>query len=181
MQGSGSVCIIVSVVAATVVGGVRPAAAQDTGLLPVRVKVGVFRPTSGTTRNFAGSTNFDGEVDAALPGMGGGKTLIGAGYSQGSRNGGKLRVIPITVARMFAPPNPVAGATGNVYFGVGAGPYFVKASAGGAAQSKTTLGAFGMAGYQFPGPFFVEAKYHVVGKVAGLSPGGLAIMVGRRF
>jgi hypothetical protein len=116
-----------------------------------------------------------------LPNFGAGKYIFTAGYSQGSGDGGKLRVIPVTVARVFGPPNPLAGVTGNVYFGVGAGAYFLKASAGGESESKTTLGGFGVIGYQFPNPYFIEAKYHVAGSVNGISPNGLAILVGRHF
>lgn len=160
--------------------GVKPAAAQGTGLIPVRAKIGVFLP-QGDAKDFAGSTHFNGEIDVSPPNLGQGKFTFTAGYYQGSENGHKLRMVPITVGRTFAPPNPVSGVTGNPYFGLGAGPYFLRASGAGASESKTTIGGFGMAGYQFPNKFFVEAKYHLAGKVAGISPRGLALMVGRSF
>ncbi|MBV9865857.1 MAG: hypothetical protein JO316_10925 [Abitibacteriaceae bacterium] len=159
----------------------KPALAQSTGPVPVRVKLGVLLPAQSTTKNFAGSTQFNAEADVAIPSLGAGRTLVGLGYSQGSKNGGKLRSIPLTVTRLFSPPNPVAGVTGNVYFGLGAGAYFLRASGPGGSASKTRPGAFGVVGYQFPNPFFVEAKYHIVGKVVGVSPTGLSLMIGRRF
>lgn len=169
--------------ALAVAGMVGTAAkAQDTGLLPVRAKVGVNLVRSSATKNFAGSTGFGAEVDASLPRLlGMTKTFISAGYFQNSSNGGKLRMIPITVGRYFSPPNPVAGTTGNVYFGAGLGPYFLRASNGGGSASKTTIGGFASLGYQFPNPYFVEAKYHLVGKVGGLNPSSLVIMAGRHF
>jgi len=158
-----------------------PATAQGTGIVPVRVKLGVLLPQDNDTKDFAGSTHLNGEVDVSLPNFGQGKYIFTAGYSQGSRDGGKLRVIPLTVARVFGPPNPLSGIIGNVYFGVGAGAYLLKASSAGDSESKTTIGGFGVIGYQFPNPYFVEAKYHVAGSVRGISPNGLAILVGRHF
>ena len=159
----------------------QPAAAQGTGIVPVRVKVGLMLPQDSDTKDFAGSRLLNGEVDVSLPNLGAGKYILTAGYAQGSRGGGKLRVIPVTVARVFGPPNPLSGVTGNVYFGLGAGAYFLRASGGGTSESKTRLGGFGLIGYQLPNPYFIEAKYHVAGSVNGISPNGLAIMVGRHF
>ena len=152
----------------------EPAAAQTAGILPVRIKAGVLLPQDG-------GTAFNGEVDLAVPTPGAGQTMLTAGYAEGRENGRKLRIIPVTIARIFAPPNPVAGVTGNVYFGIGVGAYFLRASGGGASESKTRPGGFAMAGYQFPSALFVEAKYHVTGEVAGLSPNGVALLLGRRF
>ena len=161
---------------------VSPAQAQDTStLFPVRAKIGVLMPSDKNTRNFSGSTQFNIEADLALPNLGQGKYFVSAGYSQGSRSGNKLRVIPVTIGRMFSPLNPAKSITGNLYFGAGVGPYFLRASNGVASASKTTVGGYGVVGYQLPNPYFVEAKYHLAGKVAGINPSGLAVMVGRRF
>lgn len=154
--------------------------AQSTGLIPVRAKIGAFFP-QGSGKDVGGSTAFNLEADVAVPNLGLGRTFLTAGYQQGSRNGGKLRVIPITIGRMFSPPNPAQSLTGNVYFGAGLGPYFVRVSGGGSSESKTTIGGFGVVGYQFPKPYFVEAKYHIAGKVSGINPGGFALLVGRHF
>lgn len=166
------------------VASIRPAAAQglaSVNPLKARLKIGVLLPGQGDTRTFTGSTHFNAEADIAIPNLGQGRTYASIGYSQGSKNGGRLRSIPLTLTRIFSPPNPVSGVTGNVYFGLGAGAYFLRASGRGASINKTRLGGFGVVGYQFPNPFFVEAKYQFVGKVAGVSPTGLALMVGRRF
>ena len=162
-------------------GAARPAQAQDTGLIPVRAKIGGIYPTSGDTRDLTGSAHFGGEVDVALPKLLGGKYLISAGFFQGSESGNKLRMIPLTIGRYFQPPNPAKALTGNVYTGVGLGAYFLKGQVGAVSDSKVVPGGYGVVGYQFPNPYFVEAKYHLVGKVSGLRPGGLAIMVGRHF
>lgn len=152
----------------------QPAHAQDTGLVPLRLKIGAYAPKDG-------GTPLDAEADVRLPVPGLGNTFVTAGYSQGSKNGRRLRVIPLTITRLFAPINPAKGITGNPYFGLGAGAYLLRASGGGNSESNTTIGGFALAGYQFPNPYFVEAKYHVAGKVGGLSPNGFALMLGRRF
>ena len=154
--------------------------AQDTGRLPVRAKIGVLL-RSGDAKDLAGGTAFNIEADVAIPNLGQGKYLVSAGYSQSSSNGGKLRMIPVTIGRYFSPFNPLKSATGNVYFGAGLGPYFVRASDGVRSESKTTIGGYGVVGYQFPQKYFIEAKYHVVGSVAGVNPGGLALMIGTKF
>ena len=161
----------------------KPAAAQLGSIFPVRVKAGVFMPQDGQTRDFSGSTLFNAEIDLALPSPGAGQTILTAGYSEGSKSGRKFRMIPLTVSQVFTPPNPAAGLTGNVYFGAGAGVYLLRASGGSTAGSreKTTLGGFAVVGYMFPKTYFIEGKYHVAGDVDGLSPNGLAVMLGRRF
>lgn len=156
------------------------AQAQTTGLIPFRAKIGGFFP-QGSGKDFAGSTAFVVEADAAIPNLGAGKLFASAAYIQGSNSGRKLRVIPITLGRYFSAPNPLAGVTGNVYGGLGAGAYLVRASTPTDSESKATIGGFGVVGYQFPSKLFVEAKYHVAGRVGGVRPGGLALMVGRSF
>lgn len=166
--------VLLAVLAAGLGGLAGPAQAQISSPLPLRVKLGVFLPEDG-------GTSLNGEVDLTVPAPGAGRTVVTAGYAEGSEGGRRLRVIPVTISQVFSPPNPASGLTGNVYFGAGAGAYFLRVSGGGRSESKTTLGGFGVAGYQFPGEFFVEAKYHIAGKVAGLSPNGFAFLLGRRF
>jgi len=122
------------------------------------------------------------EVDVRIPRILG-ADFVSAGIQTRSNNGGRLRVVPITLSRTFQPPNPVGGITGSPYFGVGAGAYFLNArNSGGESDSKIAPGAFGQVGYQFPNKFFVEAKYQIVaGKAAGLRPNGLVLAVGRSF
>lgn len=180
---AGGMALTTLAVGGSVVGiPARPAAAQINNPLPIRVKLGVLLPQHGDTKRDTGDVHFNAEVDLALPLPGAGSRQVTVGYSQSLESGKKLRAIPVTVAQVFSAPNPAAGITGNVYFGLGFGAYFLRASGGGVSESKTRLGGFGMAGYQFPNAFFVEAKYHLVsGKVAGLSPNGLAFLLGRRF
>ena len=66
---------------------------------------------------------------------------------------------------------------------MGIGAYFLQGDDGiGSSESKTTFGGFAQAGYQFPNPYFVEAKYQLVAEKAdGLSANGLMLFVGRRF
>ena len=166
---------------AFVAGNATICRAQDTGLIPVRAKLGLNYPTDSGTRNATGSVHLGGEVDVALPKIFGGKYIVSAGYFEGSDKGNKLRTIPLTIGRYFQPPNPAKSLTGNVYAGAGIGAYLLRGQVGAVSDSKTTIGGYGSVGYQFPNPFFVEAKYHLTGKVNGLRGGGLTVMVGRHF
>jgi hypothetical protein len=140
-------------------------------------------PASGERTRLFGNTHFNAEVELLLPRVfpGSGITGVNVGYSQGSRDGNKLRMIPVTVEKLFGLPNPAAAVTGNIYGGAGIGPYFVRVSGNRGSESKTTIGGFGVVGYQFPSKLFVEAKYHLAGRVGGVSPKGFALLVGRSF
>jgi hypothetical protein len=173
--------MVLALSGALVMGGASIAQAQDTGTIPVRVKLGGLYPTNSNTRNATGSVHLGGEVDVALPKLFGGKYFLSASYLQGSDGGNKLRTIPITLGRYFQPPNPAKSLTGNVYAGAGLGVYLLRGQVGATTDSKTTIGGYGSVGYQFPNPYFVEAKYHLTGKVNGLRAGGLSLMVGRHF
>ncbi len=160
----------------------RAARAQTTGLVPVRVKIGALLPSQAGAKRQSGSVIPSAEVDVRIPGFLGGSTAS-IGYQERGKSGGKLRVVPLTLSRTFSPPNPAGRATGNVYAGIGAGPYFLQGrQAGSASKSVTTLGGFAQIGYQTPSKFFVEAKYQITAqKVAGLSPNGLLLFVGTTF
>lgn len=156
-----------------------PAAhAQSTGLLPIRAKLGVVLPSNTTTKDRVGDVIPTGEIDLRIP-----RFLGGSFASIGYQERGGLRTVPITISRTYGPANPLQAVTGNVYFGLGAGVYLLHGDDGvGSSNSKTTVGGFGQIGYQFPNPYFVEAKYQaVVGKADGLTPNGLVLFVGRRF
>ena len=156
--------------------------AQGTGILPVRVKIGALLPTQSDTKDRAGDIIPAAELDLRIPKLfagGKGGTYLSVGY----QDRGGLRTIPVTLSRTFAPINPLKAATGNPYFGLGVGAYFLNGDNGiGNSESKTTLGGFAQAGYQFPNPYFIEAKYQLTAsKADGLSPNGLMLFVGRRF
>ena len=160
----------------------RAAHAQGVGLLPLRVKIGAVLPTQSETKDRAGDIIPAAELDVRIPKLfsgGKGGTYASIGY----QDRGGLRTIPLTLSRTFAPINPLKAATGNPYFGLGIGAYFLNGDNGiGASKSKTTFGGFAQAGYQFPNPYFIEAKYQLVaGKADGLSPNGLVLFVGRKF
>lgn len=158
------------------------ARAQSTGLIPVRVKIGALLPSQGGARTNAGSVIPAAEVDVRIPSFLGG-SFASLGYQQGSKRGGRLRVIPLTLSRTFSPPNPAGRLTGNVYAGLGAGAYFLQGRGiGGTSINRTTLGGFAQIGYQTPSKFFIEAKYQLTAQRAGgLSPNGLLLFVGRSF
>ncbi len=109
------------VVTGVLLMGASAVQAQDTGLIPVRAKLGILYPTDTTTRNATGSVHLGGEVDVALPKLFGGKYFVSAGYLEGSDGGNKLRMIPLTIGRYFQAPNPAKSLTGNVYAGAGTG------------------------------------------------------------
>lgn len=176
---------LIPVAAAIVVAALVPARAahaQGTGLLPVRVKIGALLPTDSNTKDQAGDIIPAAELDLRIPRLfagGNGGTYASIGY----QDRGGLRTIPITISRTFAPINPLKAATGNPYFGLGIGAYFLQGDDGiGSSESKTTVGGFAQAGYQFPNPYFIEAKYQLVAQKAdGLSANGLLLFVGRKF
>lgn len=146
--------------------------------VPLRLKLGVLLAQDGDVRSRAGSTIFGGELDLDLPTMVAGKTRLGIGYFEKSG----FRYIPVTVSRIFSPPNPAAKITGSPYFGIGGGGYFLRG--GGANEVK--LGVFAVGGYEFPRTLlffdFVEAKYqYTFGGVNGLSPNGLVLMLGKKL
>ena len=160
----------------------RAAHAQGVGLLPLRVKIGALLPTQSETKDRAGDIIPAAELDLRIPRLfasGSGSTYASIGYQD--RSG--LRVVPLTLSRTFSPKNPLKIATGNPYFGLGAGVYFLQGDNGfGSSESKTTFGGFAQAGYQFPNPYFIEAKYQLVAQKAdGLSANGLMLFVGRKF
>jgi hypothetical protein len=159
------------------------AQAQTTGLIPVRAKIGALLPAQSEARDNAGSIVPAAEVDIRIPPILG-ANFVSIGIQTRSNNGGRLRVVPVTVSRTFQPPNPVGRITGSPYFGVGAGAYFLNGRNGqtGQSDSKIAPGAFGQVGYQLPSKLFVEAKYQLVaGKAAGLRPNGLVLAIGRAF
>ena len=159
----------------------RPSQAQTTGLVPVRVKVGALLASQSNTRESVGSVLPAAEVDVRIPAILG-ANFVSLGIQTRSKDGDRLRVVPLTLTKTFQPPNPVGRITGSPYFGVGGGPYFLNGRRGGESNSKVALGGFGQVGYQFPSKFFVEAKYQLVaGKSAGMSANGLALYVGRAF
>jgi len=163
-----------------ILGGAQPAKAQET-VLPIRLKLGVLLPTDGDVKNFVGTPIYSGELQVDLPSLGSGKSSLSVGYMERGSHGNSFRSIPLTLTRLFSPPNPLAGTTGNVYFGAGAGVYFLHRGGDG-SDSATKFGIHGVVGYQFPNPWFVEGKYHLVsGGVNGLSPNGLNLFLGRRF
>ena len=176
-HASGIASAVATVVALV---SLMPAAhAQDTGL---RVKVGAdFAQGSG--RSFAGDTRYAAEAELMLPKIlpGSGTTGVNIGFSQSRKDGRELRIIPVTVEKVFAPPNPVKRATGYVYYGAGVGAYMLHASGNGSSDTKTAPGGFGMVGYQLPCKYFIEAKYSITGTVNGTNANGLALMVGKSF
>ncbi|MBC8102400.1 MAG: hypothetical protein H7Z41_07410 [Cytophagales bacterium] len=184
-----SALIALTALGAGFVSAPRAARAQVSKIIPIRLKIGALLPGDGDTKGFAGSTHLSGEIDVALPSSGGGQTsLVSLGYSEGRRSGRKYRVIPLSLTKVSSPGNPASGLTGNLYYGLGLGLYFVQASGidapSGSATSKsrTLLGTSLVAGYQSPTSFFVEGKYHLVaGSVEGFSPNGFSLFIGKRL
>jgi hypothetical protein len=161
-------------------GGAAPVKAQET-LLPIRLKLGVLLPTDSDVRDFVGNPILGGEVQLDLPASVSGRSAVSLGYMERSSHGKSFRAIPLTLTRFYSPPNPFAGKTGNVYFGGGVGVYFLHRG-GPDSDDATKFGIHAVVGYQFPNPWFVEGKYHLVsGGVNGLSPNGLNLFLGRKF
>lgn len=175
-------CLLLGALALACALGAPAAHAQSTGLLPVRVKIGALLPTQSAARTYSGSVVPAAEVDVRIPSFLGG-SFVTLGFQERSRNGGRLRTIPLTISRTFSPPNPAGRITGNIYAGLGAGAYLLQGRGEtGTSVSRTTLGGFAQIGYQTPSKFFIEAKYQITAqRVSGISPNGLMLFVGRSF
>jgi hypothetical protein len=180
-KNKGAIAFGTAAAAALLTLGVpQPAKAQDK-LLPIRLKLGVLLPADSDVRDVVGNPVYSGELQIDLPSLGQGRSSLCIGYMERGSHGNSFRAVPLTLTRLFSPPNPLAGTTGNLYFGAGAGVYFLHRGGEGSA-SATKFGIHGVVGYQFPNPWFVEGKYHLVsGGVNGLSPNGLNLFLGRKF
>ncbi|MGC4046885.1 MAG: hypothetical protein QM758_24075 [Armatimonas sp.] len=148
------------------------AQAQGTGPLLIRAKLGQLQVTDSDTKTAVGSGHFGAEVDFGSK-LGGGNSFLSVGYFEKRQNGRYLRTIPITITNIGQGPLPFTG----LYTTSGIGGYILSTN----GSSRTQFGGFFGVGMRFGG-MFAEAKYHQVnGGVNGLSPNGLAILIGKQF
>ena len=163
---------------------VTPQAARaQAGIIPLRLKIGVLTPQDRTARDRVGTPLFLGEADLRIPSAGtGAQTYVSIGYQERRAHGNDLRIVPLTVSRLYSPSNPAGAITGNLYYGLGTGIYLMRGRAGGSTKDVTAPGGFAVVGYQTPSTFFVEAKYQLVtSKVNGMRPNGILFMVGKHL
>lgn len=173
-------CIPVSLLALSMSLPSQPAWAQlstaPAETIPLRIKVGVLRPNSSTTRTLSGSQVLGGMIDLSNSRSAGARTLT-AGYFQGSSNGRSFRVAPLLVTKERSNGSSASNLAG-FYTSEGFGAYFIDAAGSG---FKSRIGGYIGAGLHLTGGLFVEAQYHYVsGSVNGASPNGIAIFIGRR-
>src|SRR5688500_5920164 len=74
--------------------------------IPIRLKLGALLASDGDVRTFSGSPLLAAELDVDLPQVATGKTRISIGYYGRSKSGRSFTAIPVTIARIFTPPNP---------------------------------------------------------------------------
>lgn len=161
---------------ALLLGTAADARAQGAGRPPLTLKLGALRPSDNDARRLTGSRHLGGEIDLGQSGQG--SSALSVGYFEGRARGHSMRVIPITVSSTSDAPVPLLGF-GRLYTGSGLGAYLVRIDSSG---TKTRFGGFASLGLRFAEGFFVEAKYHYVnGDVNGISPSGVAFLVGWRL
>ena len=157
----------------------NPKSAITSETIPLRIRLGVLRPSSITTRNLSGTQVLGGMVDLSSSRSEEARTLT-VGYFQGNAAGKSFRVAPLLVTKSSAGTSGGSSSTGMTGFftSEGFGAYFVDAAGSG---FKARFGGYIGAGLRLTGGLFVEAQYHYVsGSVNGASPNGIALFIGRR-
>ena len=147
--------------------------------IPLRIRLGVLRPSGEATRTLSGSQVPGGMIDLSSSRSETERTLT-VGYFQGRSAGKSFRVAPLLVTKSSAGASRSADSTGMTGFftSEGYGVYFVDAAGSG---FKARFGGYIGAGLRLTGGLFVEAQYHrVSGSVNGASPNGIALFIGRR-
>ena len=152
-------------------------ASAQLGIIPqVRVKAGLFFPSSTGLTNAIGSTWIKIGADVNLP-VGfnlpvvGASTRIGIDYALK----GSSSLVPITLMEMI---QPSAGVKSPIYGGAGIGLYTAHFKGSGSASK---FGYRLLGGFQFTPKLFIEAQYDVVGKIRGTRPDGISVLVGSHF
>lgn len=155
----------------------NPTANSVAETIPLRIKLGVLRPSGSDTRALSGSQVPGGMVDLSSSRSETDRTLT-VGYFTGSTAGKSFRVAPLLVTKTSsASSSGTSGMTG-FFTSEGFGAYFVDAAGSG---FKARFGGYIGAGLRLTGGLFVEAQYHYVsGSVNGASPNGIALFIGRR-
>jgi len=101
-------------------------------------------------------------------------SILSIGYIQNN----DFRMVPFTVSQVFRDRN----SSRPYYYGLGLGLYQTTLrtpeTSGG---SKTLFGGFVVVGLDLNGPFFLEAKYHLVSPYDRKGVSGLQATVGVRF
>ncbi|MEP6756498.1 MAG: hypothetical protein ABJA67_13415 [Chthonomonadales bacterium] len=167
------VCLFASAASFAVTG---KANAQLSLLPSIRVKAGLFLPSSSTLTNAVGNTWIKLGVDVGLP-VGfnipivGASTHIGIDYAVK----GSSSLVPITLMEMI---QPSAGVRSPIFGGIGLGMYTAHFKGAGSA---TRLGYRLMGGFEFNPKFFIEAQYDVVGQIRGTRADGISVLVGTHF
>jgi outer membrane protein W len=152
-----------------------PAAqAQGSGPLLIRAKFGNIPLNDSVTKTGVGSSQKGFEVDFGSK-ISGGNSFLTVGYFETRKSGQFLRTMPITFTNHGQGPLPFGG----LYTTSGIGAYVLSTNG---SSNKVRYGGFFGAGLRLGGGLFAEAKYHQVqGDINGLSPNGLAVLVGKQF
>jgi hypothetical protein len=145
--------------------------------IPLRIKLGVLRPSGSDTRALGGSQIPGGLVDLSSTHSETARTLT-VGYFTGSSAGKTFRVAPLLVTKTSGGSSSGTSSMTGFFTSEGYGAYFVDAAGSG---FKARFGGYMGAGLRLTGGLFVEAQYHYVsGSVNGASPNGIALFIGRR-
>lgn len=166
----------------------RASQAQLLARPSVRITLGAIPSPDGDIRRHVGSPFPLGIAEISIPQLFGAGNYLGIGYGERRRDGNSLRVIPITLTRLYTPNLVTNRITGYPYGGAGFALYLLRGRTnGGAGESdetdeNTAYGFTTIVGYQLPNAVFVEARYNAVtGSARGMNPGGLWLMAGLKL
>jgi hypothetical protein len=168
--------LLVSALSTPALAQLSPSAGSAMETIPLRIKLGVWRPSGQATRNLSGSQVPGGLIDLSGSKAEDSRTLT-VGYFQGSSAGKSFRIAPLLITKASAGSSGSSGTSG-FFTSQGVGAYFIDAAGSG---FKARYGGYMGAGLRLSGGLFVEAQYHYVsGSVNGASPNGIALFFGRR-
>ncbi len=161
---------------AALLGGTGIAQAQSNDIKPFAFKVGAYVPASNEVRRAGAERMLTLEGDYRLQTLldSNSATIFSIGYIQNN----DFRMVPFTVSQVFRDRN----SSRPYYYGAGLGLYQTTLrtpeTSGG---SKTLFGGFVVLGVDLSGPFFLEAKYHLISPYDKKGVSGLQATVGVRF
>ncbi len=147
---------------------------------PNTVKLGIFMPSNGDVKDATKDVWFNAAIERVIADVPDSASDITCelGYMRAKGDGDyKLRNIPLTLNWRVHAPQSMAGGS-SLYYGLGAGPNFIRAEDG-SSDSLVKLGGAAFVGIENK-DWMCELKYNYV-KAWDKNVGGLIATVGYRF
>lgn len=155
------------------------ALAQDEVTKPWTLKVGAFRPDSGTWRDDSSDYWVLTGIDYTFNVTPAGAECVGSLEYGPGKHGNRLW----SLQGIYRLPEYTEGTSRGTYYGAGFGVYFAKVEgADGSSDKVTRLGIPLLAGMGLTNNLFLEAKYNIVfGKAVGRRLSGFSAALAFRF